>query len=627
MLDSFYQLGKIQNNNNISFLLAPISSIKHVIGIIFRIDQNKKVTYDSVNLYEFVNNKLYLWKRDLSGRPGLFLTGNISYADIKKIKTIYQKSKDLDNETIRKFIEKKILWFPNGKIVTNKKIIENLDDDIKNELFGILAELKKNNKIAINVLNILTKDEPEKVLLTIMIKKNKNSRPLFIGEIESYTKLFKEGVLSKKSGLLTETLCCICNKKKPIGSFVETPIPFFFGDKPMYFPAADPTQKYKSFPLCDDCFIEIQKGISFIQDKLNFRIPSINSNSNNRTLNFWLIPHLNQSELLIEFKNDLKNKNLYLNLLKDLCSTLKTISKWDSHDRENIEAFLRFSSLFYNIDDNAHMRVISYIQGIFPSRLQELFEFKEKIENMYPFPVLSQKINNLVIGFPILIFFYEGIVPQWENAVISVLEKMFKGDYIDVEEVINTLLYKIRALYNDTKKTKNFNFDYLSKTIFQGLMVLEYIVSLNKKKSNMVEDENNQSNPIIKEIESIQKFISTHNNILTGSTERAIFGIGICTGILLEIQAKKYGKTAPFWNRINRFDLDVIRIISIFNDVKSKLVMYSEHNYDTIINYLSVNEISLLDFSTSQNMSREKINFIFSIGLSYGYMLKRGYLG
>jgi hypothetical protein len=162
---------------------------------------------------------------------------------------------------------------------------------------------------------------------------------------------------------------------------------------------------------------------------------------------------------LIEFKNDLKNKNLYLNVLKDLCSTLKTISKWDSHNRESIEAFLRFSSLFYNIDDHALMRVISYIQGIYPSRLQELFEFKEKIENMYPFPVLSQKINDIVIGFPILIFFYEGIRPQWENAVISVLEKMFKGDDIDVEEVINTLLYKIRDLYNDTKKTKNFNFD------------------------------------------------------------------------------------------------------------------------------------------------------------------------
>jgi CRISPR-associated protein Cas8b/Csh1 subtype I-B len=625
LLDSFYQLGKIQRNN-ISFLLPPISSIKHVIGIIFRLDKNKKVKYDSVKLYEFVNNKLYLWKRDYSGRPGLFLTGNISYDDIKKIKNIYQKSKDLNNEIIQKFIEKKILWLPNGKIVTNKKIIEKLNNDIKNELFGILAEFKKNNnEIAINVLNILTKDEPERVLLTIMIKKNKNSRPLFIGEINSYVKLFKEGILSKKSELLIETKCCICNQKKPIGSFVEKSIPFFVGDKPMHFPSADPRQEYKSFPLCDSCFLEIQKGLFFIQEKLNFRIPSIDSN-NRRNLNFWLIPHLNQSDLLIEFKNDLKNKKLYLNLLKDLCSTLKTISKWDSHDRESIEAFLRFSSLFYNIDDHALMRVISYIQGIYPSRLQELFEIKEKIENMYPFPSLSRKINDIVIGFPIIIFFYQYITSQWENAVISILEKMFKGDHIDAEEVIKTILYKIRDLYNDTKKTKNFNFDYLSKTIFQGLMLLEYIISLNKEKSNMVDSKNNHQSNQIKEIENIQKFISTHNNILTGSTERAVFGIGICTGILLEVQAKKYGKTAPFWTRINRFDLDIDRIVSIFNDVKSKLVMYNEHNYDTVINYLGVNEISLLDFSSSKNISREKINFIFSIGLSYGYMLKREYL-
>ena len=276
------------------------------------------------------------------------------------------------------------------------------------------------------------------------------------------------------------------------------------------------------------------------------------------------------------------------------------------------------------------MRVISYIQGIYPTRLQELFEFKEKIENKYPFSVLSQKINNMLIGFPLLVFFYEGIRSQWKNAVISILEKMFKAEHIDIEEIINTLLYKIRELYNDAKKTKKFSFDYLSKTIFQGLMLLEYIISLNKQRIDMideVDDSITQPTPIIKDIESIQKFISSHNNILTRPIERAIFGIGICTGILLEIQSQRYKKTAPFWNRINRFDLDINKIISLFNEIKSKLVMYGEHNYDTVINYLGVNEIiSLLDLSSSQNISRERINFIFSIGLSYGYMLKREYL-
>lgn len=74
-----------------------------------------------------------------------------------------------------------------------------------------------------------------------------------------------------------------------------------------------------------------------------------------------------------------------------------------------------------------------------------------------------------------------------------------------------------------------------------------------------------------------------------------------------------------------RFDLEIDKIMSLFNEIKSKLIMYGEHNYDTVINYLGVNEILLLNFS-SQNISKERINFIFSIGLSYGYMLKRDYL-
>ena len=41
-------------------------------------------------------------------------------------------------------------------------------------------------------------------------------------------------------------------------------------------------------------------------------------------------------------------------------------------------------------------------------------------------------------------------------------------------------------------------------------------------------------------------------------------------------------------------------------------------------NYVTVNEIAKMDMSSP--ISKESINFIFSIGLSYGSMLKRGYL-
>jgi hypothetical protein len=52
--------------------------------------------------------------------------------------------------------------------------------------------------------------------------------------------------------------------------------------------------------------------------------------------------------------------------------------------------------------------------------------------------------------------------------------------------------------------------------------------------------------------------------------------------------------------------------------------MYNERSYNTIIDYLITNEVSRIDDPT--NVSKEMVNLIFSIGLSFGSILKRGYL-
>jgi hypothetical protein len=72
--------------------------------------------------------------QDFSGRPGLFLTGNISKQDIDKL----QKDIQAGRSTVqKKFITDKILWFPKGKLVNNESLLKTLNDDRKNELFGI----------------------------------------------------------------------------------------------------------------------------------------------------------------------------------------------------------------------------------------------------------------------------------------------------------------------------------------------------------------------------------------------------------------------------------------------------------------------------------------------------------
>ena len=121
-----------------------------------------------------------------------------------------------------------------------------------------------------------------------------------------------------------------------------------------------------------------------------------------------------------------------------------------------------------------------------------------------------------------------------------------------------------------------------------------------------------------------EKFIAEHTNIIGQDAERAVFAVGVCVGILLEVQSQRYNKVAPFWNRLNRLDLETEKMFSLFTEVKSILAMYGEERFNTIINYLAVNEISKR--SDISRISKDNLNLVFSIGLSYGYLLKRGFL-
>jgi CRISPR-associated Csh1 family protein len=386
----------------------------------------------------------------------------------------------------------------------------------------------------------------------------------------------------------------------------------------MFFPDADHKQSRKGFPLCDKCYLETQKGIRFIEEKLNYSIPSVKSNKSE--INFWLIPHLNDHELMKEFKNDFgKNKNLYLNSLKDLCSTLRTISKHDHHERAAIESFLRFSALFYMLDSHALVRVINYIQGIYPSQLQKIFEIKNRIDDTYPFQILSKSYGQMTfsVGFPIFVLFYKDTSSQWQSQLISIMEKIFTGQQIPVDEVTQIINVKVREL-----SLKSLDLKSLSETVNLGLMLLEFLINLNGTVRDDILPEN--SVPLLREVEDVQKFIDSHTNILSDGTSRAIFATGVCVGILLEIQQQLYNKAAPFWSRLNRLNLDLERLKELFPEVKSKLSMYHEKGYDTIIDYLGVNEISKINWSST--IPEENINFVFTVGLSYGYMLKRGYL-
>jgi len=422
----------------------------------------------------------------------------------------------------------------------------------------------------------------------------------------------------------------LCNNISSIGTFNESPFPFYFTKKSTFFPEADSDQAMKGVAICDNCYPKIQNGIKFIQDKLDYHIGEMQIKSEKKVkkkvkrINFWLIPHLNDQEIIIQFQDDLGNKSLFLNSLKELCSALKTISIEDRHgsfhETTNAESFLSFSALFYTFEGR-WMRVINYIQGIYPSQLQKLFEVKEKVDSQYPFRIISKnfkkKEGTFFFGFPLLIMFYNGIKPQWQNQVIDILDKIFTGQDFLLDEIIKNILIKIREI-----SLKSYDLKLLTRTVFLGLMLLEYLINLKGNQKNETLPRPAITKYIEQDIINIQEFIETHNNILFDGTTRAIFAAGVCAGILIEVQNSKYkSKIAPFWNRLSRLDVDFERIKLLPVEVKRKLAIYNERHYNAIISYLEANEFSDINISTP-NISRENLNLILSIGLSYGYLLK-----
>ena len=248
MLQALSQLGKIEDK------YESTPNIKHIIGMVF--DSGK---YIESKLYDFNASEYskYLYEgHDASGKPGLFLTGNIPLQDVKNLS---------DANTHSEFIRKKILWFSHGKLVKNPRLFQTLSDQRQWELKSIFKELEdKHEQISRDVIYILTHNLPEQILLTTMIGQQ------FVGQIQDYVDFFNKGILNKK-GIEEQLVCNACNKLNLVAPYTERSLPFFFSDKIHFFDNGNIT---RSFPICDECYQSLQNGIKFVNNRMNYNISS-----------------------------------------------------------------------------------------------------------------------------------------------------------------------------------------------------------------------------------------------------------------------------------------------------------------------------------------------------------------
>jgi len=581
--------------------------------------------YSGASLEENKGSEQYLYG-DSPHWPGLFITGRLSQTDIKKVKKTLKTLKDesatadsinkAKNE-IADFQRRKVSWISRGTILSSDDLLSKLPPARKEALIFIKELVnQKIERITADILKVIEEFEPIKgesgeLLLTLKFKDG--STEYYAGDVQEYREIFKSAMTRPRKRSSGErngaARCTVCNRQALQDVFEHPPLPFFTLDKPNFVPSGDPSFGFRVFPLCPNCYLDLRLGQAFIEQNLDFSIP--NSKGKGASLKFWLIPVLSNAPFVQDFLDDLNRGGVYLKNLRSLCEKMELITRRDTQT-STFESFLSFVAVFYTVDKQGHMRLISSEQGIFPKRLRQLVETKTQVDRLHPFPR-----EHVRFGFPLLRDFIESPKTEgWYSQVAAILSSIFLDRELDSEFIWKLLAEKVRE---ETKgKTPPEN---LKQIILKALAVIDYLALLGliNVHSESIRYMNTQTMGG-EMVDDVRRFLDSHSKLLANGTLRAVCAVGVGVGILLEVQRKRPGRSMPFWGRLNRLEIDLDRIRTFFPQVVTKLQQYNEHDYDQLLNFLGAEEISKLD-PIAKDLPMDLISLVFAVGISEGHMI------
>lgn len=621
MISAIAELGRVSEIEDIVALTDDFDA-NNIIEIKIRLVEGLAAKYEGLSINEKNKEELYLYSRDFSGMPGIFWSGKIGIMDIRKLKQNIMKEAEVAD-----FLRKKVEWLSECKLVRSKDLMGPIDVSTMEKINSVGEALVKE-KATINrdVLEQIKALDPEDLLITVKLVDDHGE--YLIGEVEEFRDFYKRYIMEERKSLknnksLTTLLCTICNRPAALSTFREKPLWFFTLDKPSFLPGGMESNDFKVFPICPDCFLDLRKGQKYIERNLDFKILSPKGSTK---LRFWLIPVVGNPILMKDYLNNLKYGGLYFKNLSNICQSVDAFASGQLDENSpSYESFLSFAALFYFYDANGQMRLITSSEGICPKRLREIIKIKDKIDSI---PTFYK--NNIRFGFPLIAGLFESgeyrgkKVKKKKNrdeAARKLLAFLLTSIFTEKQMEPSLILRIMMARIRDTI-TGGQDLAEISSISLKSLALIEYLLNLNviKMGSEEVLETKSYNSVDDDKIQEIKRFIEDHHKLIFNGTLKAVFAIGVSVGVLLEIQKEKLetGKS-PFWNHLNRLEMDLNRVESLLPRVLNKMHQYDEHNYDLLLSYLG-SETANLD-PHEKGITSELLNLVFTIGLSEGYLI------
>ncbi|MFA6013301.1 MAG: TIGR02556 family CRISPR-associated protein [Desulfobacteraceae bacterium] len=527
---------------------------------------------------------------------------------------------------------------PTAKVA--KSIAVTFNQKIKGwfEAYGQSAYLEKHEKdFLLKILDAM-KEEEIRILSDLEVKakqlENKgivlsvqfveDDRSTLIGDYPFFgcfiTEESKEGYkyskTFKKSSFSKNAVCSVCKKTKEEVFGYFTTLKFYNVDKPgMVTGGFRQDQSWKNYPVCLDCALDIEMGITTMEESLDFSLYGFK---------YYLIPKIMNDSSKSEIISDIQSmkKSIKINNKDRPSITGAEEELFDLLKDEDNHA--SFSLIFYEKPQKEVFRILANIEEVLPSRLRKLFDVKADVDNLV-FIKTPEKDGKRIFSFhfgAIRNFFPNDKTHGNHNKpFLQIVNNIFCSESIDYHYVLSRVMQRIREAYI----SKEVNPWYQAILSFTLLFYLDKlgILTINNGDPKTMDQSFYQSYVITSSDEFEEKatlFFDNFHDFFRTDVQKSIFLLGVLTKFLLNIQSVERNST-PFWSKLKGLKMDSRDMVGLLPVIVEKLEQYHANYYKHMETLIAKHLISSGDH-TRWNVPVDEMNYIFVLGMNLSEYFK-----
>jgi CRISPR-associated protein Csh1 len=418
----------------------------------------------------------------------------------------------------------------------------------------------------------------------------------YLGDLEEFRELLVNKVKERYEQILKrEHICSVCGRVVDEVYGNAIPFAFYTVDKPGYIAGGfNEHEAWKNAPVCLECSLKIEEGKKLLDERLTFRMGG---------QRYYLIPKFifggrGDEDLIIELFGKTEESPEVLAELKKLSEDEREILS----SLKELDDIVTFNFMFYETPTRSTFRINLLIEDVLPSRLNQLFQAKEKADRcdfLHNVKVKKNKYDNIEFRFNE----FKRFTPS-NKAFLEIVDKSFRGLPTDRDLIFSWLMGRIIPSF-----IKN---EYLKPLVLRGLSALLFFNELGILKLSLSRMKDGGGEMMTEIGPDAEGFFGRYEEAFPASAHKALFLLGALTQKLLDIQFATRGST-PFRKNLKGLKMKEEDFRGLLPKIQNKLEEYGKNYYQSLESLIS--EYFLLA-GRGWGMSTDEMNFYFVLGMN-----------